>query len=159
MNLHLLNQQRILPVRLRSLRRLAERMFHMPETGCIPWGDITVILLNDRGIRIIHQAVFGEDQVTDVITQPYRPTPPCREWSGEIFLNAQRAAEEGMHRAGGPARELALYLIHGGLHLAGETDEEAIGRARMRRLERTRLWIATREDLLSSLLRSDAIHA
>jgi probable rRNA maturation factor len=114
---------------------------------------LSVILLEDRGIQAVHRDLFGEATPTDVITQPYRPVPPAIGWSGEIYVNAQRAAEEGRRRSGGAARELALYVIHGCLHLGGETDAHPKGRARMRRLEQTRLRIAEREGLLSALLR------
>lgn len=152
--IRVINRQRVLRVRIPALRALAGRVLGLPPGGRGTWSALDVILLGDHGIREIHREVFGDDSPTDVITQPYRPMPPDAGWSGEIYVNAQRAGVEGRSRTGGPARELALYVIHGCLHLGGETDTTKSGRVRMRRLERSRLRIAGREGLLRDLLRT-----
>ena len=46
------------------------------------------------------------------------------------------AAREGAKRGTGYSRELALYLVHGLLHAAGEDDLDPKARRRMRRRER-----------------------
>lgn len=152
--IRVVNRQRALRIRISALRALAGRMLGPPPRGREAWSGLEVILLGDRGIRTVHREVFGDNSPTDVITQPYRPMPPGSGWSGEIYVNAQRATEEGRRRPGGPARELALYVIHGCLHLGGETDATPAGRARMRRLERARLRTAGREGLLRNLIRT-----
>jgi len=74
---------------------------------------------------------------TDVITQRYDPIPgEPGGLTGELFVNAERAACCAPRRAGwDPDRELALYLAHGFDHLTGADDGTRAERSRMRRRE------------------------
>jgi len=56
-----------------------------------------------------------------------------------------------IRRAGGPDRELALYLAHGCDHLAGADDATPRQRAAMRRRELRWLRAAAHADLLMGL--------
>ena len=78
---------------------------------------------------------FGVRMQTDVVVQAYAAVPGVSAASAEIVLNADRARAEGRRRAGGPARELALYLAHGLDHLAGASDHTPARRRAMRRRE------------------------
>ena len=67
-----------------------------------------------------------------------RAAGPDRKGSpqfAELVINAERALAEGRRRAGGAARELALYLAHGMDHLAGRDDDTPARRRAMRRRE------------------------
>lgn len=146
MKIRLLNRQRSLRLRSGPVRSMAAWMLRRLRPA--PWAEVALVLLDDAGIRSVNRAVFGKNSVTDVITQPYRPIPPETRESGDLFLNVEQAVREGRRRRGGATRELALYLVHGCLHLAGETDAHPAPRARMRRLERLHLSAAKREGLL-----------
>ncbi|MBN1269812.1 MAG: rRNA maturation RNase YbeY [Kiritimatiellae bacterium] len=95
--------------------------------------------MDDTGIAAVNRAHLGEDRPTDVISFSYDPLPGETARSGEILVNVEQACREGRRR-GGASRELALYVVHGCLHLAGETDDTPAARARMRRHERA--WLA-----------------
>lgn len=55
---------------------------------------------------------------------------------GELYVSVDRAREVAARRGVSFERELALYVVHGVLHLCGHDDVEAAARARMRVAER-----------------------
>ena len=115
------------------------------------WNALEIILTDDAGMVAVNQAAFGRKASTDVISQAYAPLPNEPGGAGEVIVNVALAAREGARRAGGPDRELALYLAHGCDHLGGASDATAAGRAAMRRRERGWLAAAARAGLLDGL--------
>ena len=135
--IHLLNRQRSLPVRPAALRRLirtlAARAF--PAEAPAPFGELSVALTDDAAMPAYKAGCVGVRAQTDVVTQAYAAVPGVCAATAELVLNAERARAEGRVRAGGPARELALYLAHGLDHLAGRDDDAPARRRAMRRRE------------------------
>jgi rRNA maturation RNase YbeY len=104
------------------------------RSGPRAWAEIDVVLLDDRGIAEANARVFGRDRTTDVISQAYRPPPGSAAWTGDILVNAERAALMADRDA-----ELALYVAHGCDHLCGGRDGTPAARARM--LRREQRWL------------------
>jgi rRNA maturation RNase YbeY len=117
------------------------------------FGALDILLTDDAGIIAANRAVFGRDYVTDVISLAYPPMPGEAGASGELVINVELAAREGRRRAGGPDRELALYLAHGCDHLAGADDATPRQRATMRRRELGWLRAAAGAALIPGLFR------
>ncbi len=158
-SIEIANRQRALRVDTRAVRRLldfflARAARHLPAG--LRWGGVTALLVDNAAMRRYKQAVFGRDEVTDVISQAYAalPTEADDLRAGEIVVNAQRARELGP-RHGGAARELALYLAHGVDHLTDADDDTPVRRRGMRRRELRWCAAAGRSGLLRHLLRSD----
>lgn len=105
------------------------------RTG-IRWGDISILLANDRESQRINKAHLGHDYETDVISFNFDPVPGDSDplSHGEIVVNVEYAQRMGRRYAGGD-REVALYLAHGCDHLSGEDDATPATRLRMRRRE------------------------
>jgi ssRNA-specific RNase YbeY (16S rRNA maturation enzyme) len=124
-------------VRPATLRRLAQSLAAQAFPADAPalFGELTVVLADDAAMPDYKAACFGRRVQTDVVAQAYAAVPGLAPASAEIILNAERALVEGRRRAGGPARELALYLAHGLDHLAGHTDDTPARRYAMRRRE------------------------
>lgn len=125
----------------------------------VEWAEITLVLTDDRGIEPVNERVFGRREATDVISLHYRPMPGGNSGhTAELFINVQRAREEGSRRENssrrhgwGPDKELALYIAHACNHLTGENDSTPDARKRMRRRELRWLGEAEREGLLEKL--------
>lgn len=115
------------------------------------WGEVVVLLLDDRTMAAANAAVFGRAEPTDTITQPYAPTAAGEPWTAELLINVERAAYEGKRRAGGPNRELALYLLHAAHHLTGANDATPVQRRRMRARENAWLRAAAKKGLLAEV--------
>jgi probable rRNA maturation factor len=80
-------------------------------------------VVGSRTMAKIHREFLNERGVTDVITFPY----------GEIVVCATVAAARAPEFGHPVTVELALYCIHGLLHLAGHDDIQPADAARMRR--------------------------
>ena len=92
----------------------------------------------------------GDGAATDVLSFPIDGVddPGDGQWMvGDVVLCPSVAAAQAPDHAGTPADELALLVVHGGLHLSGwdhaDTDEQA------------RMWARERE-LLTSLFGTPA---
>jgi probable rRNA maturation factor len=83
--------------------------------------EIEVSFLDDAGIARVHGEFLGDPTPTDVISFDH----------GEILVSAETAAREAAARGEPISREVALYLIHGLLHLHGHTDTTEPDRATM----------------------------
>ena len=140
--IHLLNRQRALRVCPAAFRRLIRTLAAQafPAEASAPFGELSVTLTDDAAMPAYKAGCFGVRVQTDVVAQSYEAVPGVCAATAELILNAERARAEGQARAGGPARELALYLAHGLDHLAGADDDTPARRRAMRRRETA--WLA-----------------
>lgn len=95
----------------------------------IPDGELSVALLDDDTVRVMHGEFLGDTSSTDVITFP---GDPGENFAGEICLSVEYAAQSANDRKIDISDELMLYIIHGWLHLAGLRDGTAEEAAAMR---------------------------
>lgn len=101
---------------------------------------INTAFVNDREMAEINENYVGHEGTTDVITFCYLENDD-ELFDGDIavdlFVCPDVAEREGAKRKNSTyARELALYIVHGLLHSAGEDDLDDASRKRMRRRER-----------------------
>jgi probable rRNA maturation factor len=114
------NRQRKTPVDLPRLRRLVS--LALPACLATPGPDETPLLADLDPVEVsilsacamarVHRKFLALPGPTDVITFPY----------GEILVCAAVAATQAADHATTPDDELALYVIHGLLHLNGYDD-------------------------------------
>lgn len=95
------------------------------ETALAGLEHVEIIIVSDRKIAGLHAQFMGIPGPTDVITFDH----------GEIVISAETAQENARRFLQSLEHELALYVIHGLLHLHGHEDATAAGAARMRRLQ------------------------
>jgi len=131
-----MNKQRKVRFDLAWLRRaanvaLAECVLHSDDGNFLlrklPLVDVAVV--SDATIARVHLEFMGIPGATDVITFDH----------GEIVVSAETAfacAKEHRHSA---EHELALYIIHGLLHLNGFDDTSAVAKKKMFRVQ-ARVW-------------------
>lgn len=100
-------------------------------------GRLSVAVVGARRMATLHRRHRGVAGTTDVLTFDLG-TDRRRGWiEGEIIVCgdvAQQSAARTLNmrqRAAAVAAELALYVVHGVLHLAGHDDGDARGFARM----------------------------
>lgn len=95
----------------------------VPDAPLLTLAEVDFVLVSDRTIARIHGEFMDDPTPTDVITFHH----------GEILISldtAQRQAAE--HRETYP-REVARYIVHGLLHLAGWNDVDDAERKEMHR--------------------------
>lgn len=76
--------------------------------------EIEITLIDDAEIGRVHADFLGDPEPTDVITFHH----------GEILISADTAVRQAAEHGETPDRELALYAVHGLLHLAGWEDHD-----------------------------------
>lgn len=98
--------------------------------------EISLAFVDNPTIHRINKQFLDHDEPTDVITFPYSSG---KVLVGELVIGVEVALEQA--RAGGHPvdAELALYVVHGLLHLVGYDDKDAHDRRQMRARERHHL--------------------
>lgn len=101
--------------------------------------EISIAVVSDAEIAALHQEYLNISGPTDVLTfdlstAPSDPQAP-RRIEGEVVLSAETAMRCASANKHSPAAELALYAVHGLLHLLGMNDKNEQEAADMHRLE------------------------
>jgi probable rRNA maturation factor len=95
---------------------------------------ISIALVDEASIHTLNRVHLRHDWPTDVISFTLS-NPGDPSLAGELVVSAEMAvataAEDGVE----PRDELALYVVHGLLHLCGYDDSDESGAAEMRRRE------------------------
>ncbi len=128
----IVNRQRTVPLAARWLERITRRAIVAigAETA-----EITVLVVGDRGISLLHDRWLGIPGPTDVLTFDLGGDGAAR-LAGDIAVSIETARRVARELGWQPRYELAYYVVHGLLHLAGEDDDTPGNRRRMRRRER-----------------------
>ena len=96
---------------------------------------VTVAFVDNAHIHRLNKQFLGHDEPTDVLTFPYTD-PGSKKLEGEIAIGFEVARANAAERGHPVAAELALYVIHGCLHLCGYDDRTDAEAKRMRAKER-----------------------
>jgi probable rRNA maturation factor len=97
--------------------------------------SISIALVDDATIRRLNLAHLGHDWPTDVITFPLSGLEEAI-LVGEVVVSVETACAAAQDHSANPTEELALYVVHGLLHLCGYDDRGDADRAAMRARER-----------------------
>ncbi|MBL8860794.1 MAG: rRNA maturation RNase YbeY [Planctomycetes bacterium] len=94
---------------------------------------LSVALVPDRALARLHAEWLGDPAPTDVLSFDLSDGSSS---AGEIVASHECARRTARARGVDPRRELALYVVHGVLHLCGHDDHAPRQRAAMRAAER-----------------------
>lgn len=98
--------------------------------------EVSVAVMDDAGIRALNARYRGTDRPTDVLAFPHEALPGAESLLlGDVVISAERAAAQAVEYGHSTARELALLVVHGVLHLLGYDDESEDGAREMRARE------------------------
>ncbi len=121
-------RRRLAPAEL--LRRAARAAL---AHGARPALELSLVLVDDAELCLLHERFLGDPAPTDVIGFDLSD---AHSQLGEVFVSVECAERVARRRGLDPARELALYVVHGCLHLCGHDDHAPAERRRMRAAER-----------------------
>jgi len=76
-------------------------------------GEVSVWLISDRRMALLHRKFRGQSGPTDVLTFQH----------GEIFISVETAQRHARAFGNSLSRELKLYIVHGLLHLHRFDDQ------------------------------------
>ncbi|MEO2094066.1 MAG: rRNA maturation RNase YbeY [bacterium] len=97
-------------------------------------GQLAIIFVSDETLAGLHGRFLGDPSRTDVMAFDLSDEEGAEF---EVYISVDRAREVSASRSVSLQRELALYLVHGTLHLCGHDDHDEDARASMRRAETT----------------------
>jgi probable rRNA maturation factor len=96
--------------------------------------SISVALVDDATIHVVNRRHLAHDWPTDVIS--FRLSGPEEDLLvGELVVSGEMAAVTAREVGVDPTAELALYVVHGLLHLCGYDDQSPEDIAVIRRRE------------------------
>jgi probable rRNA maturation factor len=132
----IMNRQRAIRVNLAWLRKAGaaamEACLSLPGGGPAALrvlDEIEVAIISDAAIAKVHVDFMAVAGATDVITFDH----------GEILVSAETASVCAKEHGHSVDEELALYIIHGILHLAGYDDMTPADRRAMHAVQ-NRIW-------------------
>ena len=96
--------------------------------------EISFVLVSDTRIAALHDEFMCDPTPTDVITFHH----------GEIVISTETARREARARGLPLSAEVARYAVHGLLHLAGWSDDDAGAASEMRSVQEKILRLALR---------------
>ena len=97
--------------------------------------EISLAFVDNQTIHTLNKRYLGHDEPTDVLSFPLSE-PNVKKLAGELVVGAEVAKAQAEERGHDVQAELALYVIHGLLHLCGYDDKDTEGAKRMRERER-----------------------
>jgi probable rRNA maturation factor len=125
------NTQAHLTIDRERLATIARRVLMMQA---VARAEVSITLVDDATIRRINREHLGHDWETDIVTFPLS-APGDPTLTADLVISAQMAASTAQAADSDAFAELALYLVHGLLHLTGYDDVRAADRPAMRRRE------------------------
>lgn len=101
---------------------------------------INLALVDDEAMAVLNQKHLQHTGPTDVLTFDLRDealdaTVESYQIDGEIVVSTETATREAVARGHDEEAELAMYAVHGTLHLLGYDDADETEAARMHQLE------------------------
>jgi probable rRNA maturation factor len=99
-----------------------------------PLATISIALVDNATIHSLNRLHLGHDWPTDVISFPLSEAGDS-VLMGELIVSAEMARIAAFEIGADPQAELALYVVHGLLHLCGYDDTEPASAIVMRERE------------------------
>jgi probable rRNA maturation factor len=96
--------------------------------------EVSLAFVDNATIHQLNKRYLNHDEPTDVLSFPLSE-PGAKRLAGEIVIGAEVAKAQAEARGHAVLAELALYVIHGLLHLCGYDDESADAALAMRQRE------------------------
>jgi probable rRNA maturation factor len=97
--------------------------------------EISLAFVDNPTIHQLNKRYLDHDEPTDVLSFTLSAAG-ARKLEGELVIGAELAQAQATARAHAVEAELALYVIHGLLHLCGFDDTSERAAAQMRERER-----------------------
>lgn len=128
MKINVVNRQKDFPIKKTQVKKLVQAFLDFEDIAC---DEVNIHFISDEEMCELHDQYFDDPSSTDCISFPLD-----EEILGDVFvcpLTAIRYAEKKQLEV---AKEVALYVIHGLLHLIGYDDLNRNDKIKMRRAEK-----------------------
>lgn len=126
--------------------RMREIVRQVLEAEHVADYEISLAFVDNPTIQMLNKRYLDHDEPTDVLSFPLSD-PKAKKLTGELVLGVEVAREQATERGHDVKVELALYVIHGLLHLCGYDDRAPASAAAMRQRERFHLTLLGLPDI------------
>ena len=116
-------------------KRLRETAQAVLEGEDVRDAEISLAIVDNATIHTLNKRYLNHDEPTDVLSFPLSE-PNAKKLAGELVIGAEVAKTQAEERGHDVQAELALYVIHGLLHLCGYDDHSERDAGAMRQRER-----------------------
>jgi probable rRNA maturation factor len=113
----------------RITRHVLDKLVKAPEY------DLAVFVVEDAEMTHLNETYLSHQGSTDVITFDYNDPAAPNRLAGEIFVCFDEAKRQAVRYRTSWQSEIARYVVHGILHLAGYDDKTTGDRREMKRIE------------------------
>jgi probable rRNA maturation factor len=124
--------QEVVPIDRRRMREITHSV--LDGEGKTE-SEISLAFVDNPTIHRLNMRYLQHDEPTDVLSFPLS-APSAKRLSGELVIGVEVAKTAASERGHDVQAELALYLIHGLLHLCGYDDKTDEAEKQMRERER-----------------------
>src|SRR6266478_4340582 len=124
--------QEIVPMDRGKMREAAKAVLAGEGVGD---AEISLAFVDNPTIHRLNQRYLQHDEPTDVLSFPLSE-PNAKRLAGELVIGVEVAQAQARERGHDVQQELALYVIHGLLHLCGYDDKTDEAARAMRERER-----------------------
>ena len=132
MSISIASPQEIVPI---DRGRMREAVRAVLDGEDVADAEISLAFVDNPTIHRLNQRYLQHDEPTDVLSFPLSE-PNTAKLAGELVIGVEVARAAAQERGHDVQVELALYVIHGLLHLCGYDDHDDADRAAMRERER-----------------------
>ena len=98
-------------------------------------GFLSIAIVDNAQIHELNRNYLAHDYATDVLSFPLETDRQRLHLEGEVIVSHEMAISQAAVHHWSPACELALYVIHGTLHLVGYEDQSPELRREMQAAE------------------------
>jgi probable rRNA maturation factor len=110
--------QEIVPIDRQRMREIARAV--LAGEGHSE-AEVSLAFVDDQTIHVLNKRYLDHDEPTDVLSFPL--SEGGKKLSGELVISTETALAQSNERGHDVQAELALYVIHGLLHLCGCDDK------------------------------------
>jgi probable rRNA maturation factor len=124
--------QELIPIDKGRMREIGRAILEGEDVGDY---EISLAFVDNVTIHRLNKQYLDHDEPTDVLSFPYSAAN-AKKLEGELVVGVEIAQEQATERGHDVHAELALYVIHGLLHLCGYDDKSPKAEKEMRERER-----------------------
>jgi probable rRNA maturation factor len=119
MKLNIINLQKLHFIDKNRVKKLISSILKVEKKNA----ELNLVFTDNKKIKKINKTFLGHNFVTDVISFGYNNVSLENNISGEIIISVEMAVKLAQKLKCTIEGEIALYLVHGLLHLLGYNDK------------------------------------
>jgi probable rRNA maturation factor len=118
--LEIVDLQKLYPIDKNRIKKLIHSILKVEGRDA----ELSIVFIDNKRIKKINKRFLGHNYATDVLSFAYHEPSRKDGITGEVIVSVEMATKLAQKRGYSVEGEIALYLIHGLLHLLGYDDRQ-----------------------------------